>query len=1119
MIQEYIDKTLKAETLIRYLERKIVDTLILKQKFYHNLKNTCVLPQDDLDFNKQLYLLCEQVYEVNKLIKFTFENEPNQKIHSLYTFFQGEILSNYHKSILFYKNSKCLEAELNKFQQIINFNINQKNVHYVILELCDDMQNLTLVGQSQNFHDNFGSNYQKQKLFEHLLPDCLVPYHNQYVKQFFETGTSKYFNVFQINFIMNSQNMLTSVNMCHCVTNIFKSRNMTFAVFLQEASQDKAFLIIDGNNMNCTFTKNLLILIGWQESEIKFLSSLKEFNQVEISQIYPNFETVLMENQEKEIKLTSVRMYFPTPQSSFESLSSEIKISPKKARQNLKLFNIECDILIQRKHIGNYCYYILDIIKMAEFNKGREFSQIQQRLSLNSSKQNESLNQPFHLDCIVDQQDDSPHIGNLNSVNFINQQQFGSIQNISKPLLFQVNPIIFANNSPVLNSRREETINQSEQQLITQRNSLIKQDVKSPSFMDQQSFKSKNCNENSQIKSFGLQFKENSNETDKIHYTYELLQQVLSLSPSKYQQKFMFLFSVWFLLFIIFILVHFLELKNDFNDFLSYGFMTSFYSSIMGPHDLFFSMRVTITAYQQMNREGLLPSTQLFQLTEPYYQSIQLGYTELRDSFYDQLNNQYIKTFLDNENITMNFMKENEEQIYPLDVSFRDALFIILQYQYAQMITFQKRESTSGKPFQISLFANYFMLHQECEKLTMSMYDYTIEMYQNMIQKLIILWIAFNFVLVIFYIYLQYFQIEFFQQMDKFIQLIFSIDDHVLNNEIQRFNDLISSIKISSDILFKYNPEYQLQQHLKKPQHFQKSQNYHQKQNQNYQTVKKSRSFIKILNVAFLISLLCLIFLFSLLNITSVSLFFNKYDDTLQFYGQVQEMKLRSGNLFLYREIFFRWQNFTFLTDNNKLELYDLINKAQNAISHYIQISNSINFERYLLDQNFIDLFDNINHNSLCEQIDQKFLNLSSIYCIQSLDGSFSKGMITTLNYMSNLIKSQQAINNFSHRVEMQYYEQEGSQIVSRIFSVLVNQFNTSLQKQFEEIKLFVTVISIVFGLLIIVIQILIFYYYSPYLGRIMKIIKRVVHLIPFESLINNETLERQLKELKFKFQ
>lgn len=36
---------------------------------------------------------------------------------------------------------------------------------------------------------------------------------------------------------------------------------------------------------------------------------------------------------------------------------------------------------------------------------------------------------------------------------------------------------------------------------------------------------------------------------------------------------------------------------NDLDDLLSYGFMTSFYASIMGPHDLFFSMRVTITGY------------------------------------------------------------------------------------------------------------------------------------------------------------------------------------------------------------------------------------------------------------------------------------------------------------------------------------------------------------------------------------------------------------------------------------------------------------------------------------------------------------------------------------------
>ncbi|CAD8166915.1 unnamed protein product [Paramecium pentaurelia] len=1107
--QEYIETSLKSDIRIRYLEIKIVEVLILKQQLYNNLRNTSLQYQNDINFNKQLYQLCEQLYEVDKLLKQKFKNTPTQKIHSLYTFFQGEILCNYNKSIQFYKNSRGFEIESNKFQQILNYNMNQQNFHYVILELCDDMQNLTLKGQSQNFYDNYGLNNEKQRLFEHLLPDCLIPYHNLYVKQFFEKGTSKYFNIFRVNFIMNNQHLLTIVNMCHRVTDLFSNNNVTFAVFLQQATQDQAFLIIDGNNLKCTFTKNLLILLGWSEQQINQFCILKEFKQIEISQIYPNFAIILKQFQEKEKKQSSVNLYFPSPQSSFESLQREIKIS------NIKFKKIECDILIERKQIGNYCYYILNIIKMAEFNRGRQFSQIFQ----NPIKQNESINQSLYQDCIVDLQDDSPHIGNLNSVNFINQQQIGSIQNIQKPTQQQLNTIIQDNNSPVFNSRREETINQSEKLLMTQRNSQIKQPIISPSSQNEQSLQSNEDKEHSQRKTVRLELNENSIETDKMHKNNELLQQILSKSPSRYQQKFMYLFSIWFSLFIIFIIVQYIELRNDLDNFLSFGIMTSFYASIMGPHDLFFSMRITITAYQQMNREGFLPSSKLPQLIQPYQDSVQLGYTELRDSLYDQLNNQYIQSFLDEVNVTMYFMNKNDREIYGIDISFRDALFIILQYQYAQMIHLHYRISTVAMPYQISLFANYFMLHKESEKLTISMYDYAINMHQNLNQKLIALWVVFNFALIIIYIYLQIYQINFFQQLDKFIQLIFLIDEPILNNEIQRFNDLLDSIKNNSDILFMYNPENQLQLLLKKPLHFQKHQNQNYKQKQNYQSVNKKRNIIKILNSTFLIFLLSIILIFSLLNIISTTLFFNKYDDTLQLYQQIQEMKLRSGNLFLYREISLRWSNFTFLTEDNKLQLYDLIDKAQNAISNYIQLSNTINVDTYLIDQNLIDLFENLNLHTVCEQIDEKFKNLTSTYCSLSFDGSLSKGMITALSYISNLIKSQQAINNFTRRVEMQYYEQEGSQIVGRIFSVLVNQFNISLKGQFDDMKLYLTVLSISFIIITIGIQVLLFYYYSPYLGRIMKIIKRVIHLIPFESLMNNEMVERQLKELNFNFQ
>ncbi|CAD8075508.1 unnamed protein product [Paramecium sonneborni] len=1108
MIQEYIEKSLKSESLIQYLERKIMDTLILKQNFYNILKNSCQELIDDLDFNKQLYSLCEQVYEVNKILKFNFQNTPNQKIHGLYTFFIGEILSNYYKSVQFYKNSKCLEVELNKFQQIINFNINQKNVHYTILELCDDMQNLNLIGHSQNFHDNFGTCQKKQKLFEHLLPDCLIPYHNLYVKRFFETGTSKYFNIFQINFIMsNTQNILTTVNMCYSVTNLFKSKNMIFAVFLQESTQDKAYLFVDGNNLKCKFTKNLMIQIGWSIPDIEDQIKIKEILQVEILQIYPDFLNVI-ENKENEIKLNQITMYFPSLSNYLDQIENKSKQSPDRGRQNLRYIAVVCDILIQRREIGDFCYYLLDIVKMAELIKIRKKTTIHKVELLKQIKQNKYQNDEEY---IVYQQDDSPNIGNLNSVNFINQQQIGSIQNSTKPLVLQVNPM-FVSNSPVLNSRREDTINQTEQQLITQKLSLLKEDLGSPSLQS-------NDDEEKSQKSKGIQLQETQTETDKIQLKYSLINQIISASTTRYQKNFMVLFSIWFSIFITFIIVLQIELNNDLEDFLSYGFMTSFYASIMGPHDLYFSMRVALTTYQQMNREGFLPSSQMKQFIAPIQEIVDLGYIELRDSFYDQLNNPYIQNFLNDAKVIMNFMNKNEQEVYPIEVSFRDALFTILQYQYAAMRTLQRGESNSGKPFQVSVFANQFMLHKECEKLTQSLYDYAIYMHSNMIQKLITLWLIFDIALIIFYIYLQNFQIKFFSQLDKFVSLIFLIDNPILNKEVIRYNNLMTSIKLNSDLLLNYNPEVQLQQHFNKPLQSHDNQNQNQKQKQSLQAIIKSRSLIKILNISFLIFLLSIILIFSLIIITSTSLFFSKYDDTLQFYQQVQQMKFRPGNLILYREIFFRWQNFTFLTQNNKVELYDLINKAQNSIYNYILTSNSINYDLYLIDSNFIDLFEDINKNNLCNFIDEKFKNSSQIYCQFSFDGSFSNGMISALNYITNYIKSQQAINNFTRRVEIQYYEAEGSQIVSRVFSNLVNQFNSSLKLQFDGMKLFLTVLSFSFIITTIVIQILLFYFYSPYLGRIMKIIKRVVYLIPFESLMKNELLVRQLKELKFKFQ
>lgn len=62
----------------------------------------------------------------------------------------------------------------------------------------------------------------------------------------------------------------------------------------------------------------------------------------------------------------------------------------------------------------------------------------------------------------------------------------------------------------------------------------------------------------------------------------------------------------------------------------------------------------------------------------------------------------------------------------------------------------------------------------------------------------------------------------------------------------------------------------------------------------------------------------CLLFSFTLIIMILMNVFLDKSKSTVPFFKKISEFKVRPGSLYLYREIFFRWSNFTFLTSDDK---------------------------------------------------------------------------------------------------------------------------------------------------------------------------------------------------------
>ncbi|CAK74607.1 unnamed protein product (macronuclear) [Paramecium tetraurelia] len=1096
-ISDYIEQNIELDIMLTQKERLIFDLIEQKLQFYQMIVSTTMINEQISVLHNKVYKLCYNLYELQKQMALAYKHKPCFKLHRVVCFFYGEVLCDYKKAIHFFRNSDFFEAQKLQFQHVKNFNINSSNVHYLILEVKDDMETLTVQQFSNKFFHSFGGGVSQteEHQFNDLLPKYLVQHHCNLVKRFFETGEAKYYQMFDINYIKNKNQLLTPINMCFIITNKFVNQNITFASFLQEASQDQVYIIVDGVSLRCTFTQNLLTLIGWFESDIESLCQQEKYENLQITKIYPNFVRFIRQNKIKYSKLNQSVLILPKPQYNIQTQRSFLSGD---AQLTLNYVHTECDLLITKNKIANYEYFVINVVKMAEQQQANH-SLV--RIPISQPKLNDESKY------LVDQTD-QVGIEKINAINFYDQNMPQSIANTQIQTTDQNNrkSSINKNMMTIQSFKQQQSLANNNQQLFFADFNNIDQ--------PEQVFAMSNKNDDAlvrrKIKKTTI-YSEAYLENAQVNKKYQLIQSILAVKSPRYLQKFFFLVVLWHSIFVFFIFLFNISMISDVINLKFLMEMLTFHAAIMAPHDLFFSMRVTITGYQQMQREGFIPQDRLQDLIEPYYQYIDLGFEELKDNFYEQLNNDYLRDFLNDQTITMYFMEENETQIYPRNISFRDALLVILQYQYSQMMTFYYRESTSGKPFQVSLFANYFHLHQQCQNITNTLFNYSKENKDQIDTKWkVISFLGFVIVLLL-YIIIQCYQVYYFIQIDMLFLLLNTMSYEMIESEIDKFTNYKNQYKLDRHCLQQYDPIDRSFSYLSKPLKF---------KGQRYLKLHiGSLNNQKLLNYLILVCLFIVITFYFILIFISSHLYLSKYNDTLNLFGQIQDFKLRTGNLYLYREIFFRWNNFTFLTNQDKNELYTLIDQAQQSIQDYIELSDMVNFNQFLIDDEFISLFHDISKENLCQFIDERFQDLTSRYCYLAFDGTLRQGMISTLNYISNSFKTQQSINNFTKRVEINYYEQEGSQIVTRVFFTLSKQFSQSADSQADFTNTVIKFLSICYFCYIALILAFLYGFYRPYLAWLFKSLKGIVHLIPFEALIFSETLEIQLKELIYRLQ
>ncbi|CAD8133798.1 unnamed protein product [Paramecium octaurelia] len=1125
-ISDSINQYLHYEFIISKIKEMIINLINSKVSFFSEL----IKEQQQFDLSKTLKKtnkLCSDLHQTENYIKSQFEKYPSIRLQKALTFFLAELYSNYIEANKVYTQS--INVDLKFIQNNHSaLNLTQQQSAYVILSLNEDLKHLEVQTISNHMLNLIGKPNQQNTCFREILPLFFYQYHPLMVNTFLSTGKSRYYRNFSPNFVNVHDCLVKGVQLCYDTTSIFHHSQLVFVAFIQELVYEKCYIIVDGFDKSfVSFSFNFLQKIGYDDNLIVKMVKHKYLNEISIYNIFPQFDEALLRQQQDNRLLVEKLFFFDylkirksTVIENREKRMSNLHPNIWKQKEKVLSFIAKLNIIV-RAH-QDFSYYIIEIQDIQQLTglNNTFLDEVNEQESLISESSNMSNSQS----CILSQVDE-------NHANQIYVQDLNNQVSILSPLT------TFFNNNGDQSTRQIQTQIKDTNQNQAAENLIHESETKkSPyqvrkqqqqafynckishiySFKDKSSQASKEKNDNKQQQKQQdqqQQYAQSQSSVASINQSvnykkYELVGKITSQKPPQKVNQFIgFLLIQNFVQMIYFIIILSL-MPSDLDNSITEINMIGLHSDVMAPHDLYFSMRVTLSSYQQALREGFINQTQFTQLTDPYYDNIYLGYQELKNSLYQQLTNPYLQLFYNDYNMNIRFMKDNDSSVVSEQMTFREILLVILQYQFAYAKKYGRRESPSGSTYQVFLYANYFDLHDLLTQITEEIFVYSKERSVSVNQKWTIFWLISILVIICTSFISFFYYNQYLVQYDKFLYLLdyFSLDR--MENEISKLKSLLSQILHDEKSIFDY--EF----------NFENCQIKIHNSSTNNQINKKTKKLKKIFKVsrirpAFILFLICVIFVsYSTLVDQSNQNFFDKYQSTIDFFKMISDLKLRSGSIVMQKEIFYRWVNFTYLTDYDKQRLYLLVNQALQIMNQYVLYANSFNFDKLIVSDTFIEYYNNVETENLCDILTDDFKNFMYKQCTLAFEGTLKQGTIQSLNYITNLVKAEQGINNFTSRLTYNLYEQEGSQVITRIFIQLNEQLSFGIEEITKAQLEFSKSLSIVYFVIAFIGCVLMGKLLRQYLIYQYYLIKRIVNITPLQILIEDESYERQLRLL-----
>ncbi|CAD8198258.1 unnamed protein product [Paramecium pentaurelia] len=1122
-LQMAIELFLKSEKRNQNLKEQVQMLVNSKLGFYLQLQQVKHIRSVQLfQVSKQLSKKIE-ILE-NKLIKL-YKYFPSQRIQSLYTYFQGELLDNYLYAHKITCNSsisdeKLINVHSNTDQKHAFFN---KDLIYLNVKLFEDTQELQIQNITPQICTFFQRNYDDLKAnsnIDYLLPDGIINEHQLLVQRFLQSSQSRFYLSKNLSFFKLHSIIIKPFEFFFEV-NFSDITQIQFLAFLNESFQTSAYIFVDVNQQVGGITQNLLDKLGFSNYYIENIKSKLLFN-TPIELLIPRF--LQLTTQKDILNLTD-----------FQFLKQSILINPlindddriRTTKQDFSewqleenLIHCECLISIHIRDLYGYQYYIVEIkeLKINDSYFENELENISLDQAFTPVSDQEGLANPPGILKIEKEKFEplrrNDHQFEINLILDKSQQFYHPDQqkyevNLMSPVDLSANPTPLNSANPLL----------KQQEFYSQ----IGQNPEGISYSSKNQFgKAVDMDDLEQVKK--PQFENKGEDTNssqvgwakqsQFYKKYEMIQQILKSHNPKQLKIFTILLVVYFIISCIHYIIIITKNQDDLNQFISEIDMIELHSSFMAPHDIFVAMRIAIVSYTSYIQDGALTVTQANALMKPFYDNIQIGFTEIKEVFIKQLNNQNLQPFFENKTIGMIFMGANTSDVYNVTLNIREALQQIIQNLHQYKYRYENRMSTSGSSIQVFGVANQFYLHYWLEELTLEIMDYSTNRSMTIESDWTTIWAIFVVITLIITLLIIYYYRLFNKRQDMYLGVFKFCNLSRLQYEIDRYKLIQKQLLKNPDLVFLYKFDLsQKEQQLLIQQKIQ-DQLYRKNKDQQRNTQLQYESLSIIISISLILGIWIIFLGLSIIIFQGELSFLKKYPDTVDIYKLIQDMTYSSATLYQNRDFHFIFPNFTYMTEFDDKQLFSLIDQGIENILKFNLLTQRFDSSKYQVNNDFVLFFNQVQKQSVCDILSQEQLGFLVDFCPISIQGNYLKGVMAALNFMKNQIQTQIVANRFSKRLEYPIYDNEAGIIMVRVFQMMTQKLKTSMLGVTNDLQTVSIVLSSIYLIFAILSISVIFLGLKKYLETEFNTIKRFIQLIPSSITMLDDQFERYIRAL-----